>query len=483
MKYEAKLTVEQDGETAVYTFSYTVEPEQVSRVELGGADQLPRADNVEVPYILYNQYGEPMSEPPADLKVDVASSADVKPHPDRQALLVNLAGWNENRVDIHLLVNEKIHAMRDYKVGDEPVVQSVETDGFADDTGAPVSSLKKGESAWLLLRPYDQYGNLITDLEWLNTNLKAEETANGRQSAKELAAGPGGAAAVRVTAGSYWASTSITVTVRSLADEVLAQASITAESDPSLYAAPAPAPSPVKRAKIAVVPNTVVTVGDPDEVVDVTASVYIASENVTTLYYAVVYAYETEVPTANDLMHDWSPSGFRYSGTVAADGEVKLECELPPDEQYILYVVGANDSGTLVSNVLTVEFDTDRDRLFHLKDVVDATDWSDPDVDQWKICLFHTPEDAEGTVYYIITDQPIYDYSPDDIVRVATSPAVPDDFPVEVLRRGTKDWNGTNDSIYVDVVDGVNGTYQVYVVLEYRRVRLPAEGVVTHPGI
>jgi len=427
-----------------------------------------------------------MSEPPADLKVAVASSADVKPHPDRQALLVNLAGWNENRVDIHLLVNEKIHAMRDYKVGDEPVVQSVETDGFADDTGAPVSSLKKGESAWLLLRPYDQYGNLITDVDWLNENLKAEESVSGRQSAKELAPGPGGAAAVRVTAGSYWASTSITVTVRSLADEVLAQASITAESDPSLYAAPAPAPSPVKRAKIAVVPNTVVTVGDPlNNVSNVIASVYITSENVTTLYYAVVRDSEEEVPTAHDLMNDWSSSEMvLFPATVATDGEVGLVFELPPnDEQYILYVVGANDSRTLVSNVLAVEIDVDRDRLFHLKDVVDATDWSDPDVDQWKICLFHTPADAEGTVYYIITDQPFYDYSPDDIVRVATSPAVPDDFPVEVLSRGTKDWNGTNDSIYVDVVDGVNGTYQVYVVLEYRRVRLPAEGVVTHPGI
>lgn len=478
-KYEAKLTIEQDGETAVYTFSYTVEPEQVSRVELGGADLLPRADNVEVPYILYNQYGELMSEPPADLKVDVASSADAKPHPDRQALLVNLAGWNENRVDIHLLVNEKIHAMRDYQVGDEPVVQSVETDGFADDAGAPVSSLKKDESAWLLLRPYDQYGNLITDLEWLNANLKAEETVNGRQSAKELAPGPGGAAAVRVTAGSYWVSTSITVTVRSLADEVLAQASITAESDPSLYAAPAPAP--VKRAKIAVVPNTVVTFGDPNDLVsDVTASVYIASENVTTLYYAVVKDSEKEVPTADDLMNNWTPSELvRFPATVATDGEVGLVLELPPnDEQYILYVVGANDSGTLVSNVLAVEIDVDRNRLFNLyPEVIDATN---PDDDHWTICLIHTPADATGTVYYIITDQPIYGYSPNDIVRIATSPDVPDDVSVGIVSWGTKDWNGMTDSI---LVDAVNGTHHVYVVLEYRRVRLPAEGEVTHPGI
>jgi len=484
-KYEAKLTVEQDGETAVYTFSYTVEPEQVSRVELGGADQLPRADNVEVPYILYNQYGEPMSEPPADLKVAVASSADVKPHPDRQALLVNLAGWNENRVDIHLLVNEKIHAMRDYQVGDEPVVQSVETDGFADDTGAPVSSLKKGESAWLLLRPYDQYGNLITDVDWLNENLKAEESVSGRQSAKELAPGPVGAAAVRVTAGSHLANTTLTVTIRSLSDEVLAQASIAVESDPEFYVPPAPspaptptpepeptpAPTPTPEPEPEPTPEATVSV-DPDSIVtvNVTTSVYVTSTNVTTLYYALVIESDPEVPTADDLIHDRLPRGTRDSGKVSTDGKVKLEFEMPVAPKFNLYIVGTDDSGSLVSNLLTVEIDT---KVFRLDAVVDATN---PDDDYWRICLTHTPIDAEGTVYYIISDNPIHDASEDNLVRIATEPDVPDDVPAQVIARGTKHWSGTSDQILVDKKGWTPGTYHVYVVLEYRGVRLKAEG-------
>jgi len=482
-KYEAKLTVEQDGETAVYTFSYTVEPEQVSRVELGGADQLPRADNVEVPYILYNQYGEPMSEPPADLKVDVASSADVKPHPDRQALLVNLAGWNENRVDIHLLVNEKNYTNRTYQVGDKPVIESVETDGFVNEAGSPVDRLKKGESAWLLLRPYDQYGNLITDVDWLNENLKAEESVSGRQSAKELAPGPGGAAAVRVTAGSHLANTTLTVTIRSLSDEVLAQASIAVESDPEFYVPPAPTPAPTPtpepepepeptpEATISVDPDSIVTL-DKDYF-NVTTSVYVTSTNVTTLYYALVIESDPEVPTADDLIHDRLPSGTMDSGKVSTDGKVKLEFETPVDLKFNLYIVGTDDSGSLVSNLLTVEIDTDISKVFRLDAVVDATN---PDDDYWRICLSHTPIDAEGTVYYIISDNPIHDASEDDLVRIATEPDVPDDVPAQVIARGTKHWSGTSDQIRVDKKGWTPGTYHVYVVLEYRGVRLKAEG-------
>lgn len=61
-EHEAKVAVDQNGETAVHTLRYKVEPEKAVRIELGGSDKLPRADNVEVPYILYNQYGEPMSK-------------------------------------------------------------------------------------------------------------------------------------------------------------------------------------------------------------------------------------------------------------------------------------------------------------------------------------------------------------------------------------------------------------------------------------
>ncbi|REJ12768.1 MAG: hypothetical protein C6W59_12710 [Paenibacillaceae bacterium] len=181
------------------------------------------------------------------MKISVADTANAaKLHPDRQAVLLNLAGLKANRVDVTLAAGE-LFTSRTYQVGDEPVVQSVDR-------------LKKGDSAYLLLRPYDQYGNLITDVDWLNANLKAEETVGGRQSAKALAQGPGGATAIRVTAGSHATSTSITVTVRSLSGEVLAQASITVESDPAFYVPPAPAPAPAPKATIAVDPDSIVTV-------------------------------------------------------------------------------------------------------------------------------------------------------------------------------------------------------------------------------
>lgn len=46
-----------------------VEREILTRVELGGADELPRANGVEVPILLYNQFGGEMDPRPSNLAV------------------------------------------------------------------------------------------------------------------------------------------------------------------------------------------------------------------------------------------------------------------------------------------------------------------------------------------------------------------------------------------------------------------------------
>ena len=478
-KYVAELTVDHDGESIEYSWRFEMEDERLDHFELGGSGRLPRADNVEVPYFLYNQFGEPMSHPPGDLQIDVASNAKVGLHPDRQAVLVNLADLNDNRVMIALAVNQK-QISRFYEIDDPPVVRNVETVGFVDETGAPVASLKKGESAYLLLRPYDQYGNLITDIDWLNENLQAvvSSTGNGDRSRKLLTQVPDGAVAVRVTAGSYWVNSSIEVDVYSPDNRVLAHAAIPVEHDPSLYVVPTTT-APVERATIAVDPNLIVTVGDPaDQVSDVTTYVYVTSENVDTLYYVVVISSEEETPTADDLMNDWSPSGALPPGpgTAPTDGQARLALKLQPGGQYILYIVGAKDNGSLVSDVLTVNLDTDAAGRFHLSQVIDKTNYSDPTGEQWEVYLIHSPADAVGTVYYVVTDNPFYPTSEEEIVQAATAADPSDIVDVGIVNRGVKEWSGIADSIVIDGRES-NNHYHIYVVLEYRGVRLMGEGI------
>jgi len=459
--YEVTLTVDQSGEKAAFSERYEVMPETLTKVELGGADRLPRADDVEVPFYLYNQYGEPMSARPSNISVtDSLSPKATELHPERNVVLVDLAGRKAGEMfSISLLLDNRFPAIRTYEIGEEPVIRSIETDGFVDESGTPVESLNKGESAYLLLRAYDQFGNVITNLRWLQENLRAEESAEYRLNLpKQLTQRPDGTIAVRVTAGSYWRDTSITVIVRSVSGGASVQASIAVKSDPSYFT---PISPPAPSATVAV---------DPESVVTVTGATYltVTSTNVVNLYYALLYEHDTNVPTAEDLLkvETSRPIGAIDYGKVTTGGQLRLGLNTSLDQKYKLYLVGSNAGGSLVSNLLVVDIDTDSDNVFNLVQLVDNSDEM-----YLIISLIHTPRDAQGTVYAIVSEQPITDISsPDDVVQYVYSGNVPND----IVFRSIETWTGISDQIFAGVNDGK--LYHAYVVLEYRGIRQMVQG-------
>jgi hypothetical protein len=296
-------------------------------------------------------------------------------------------------------------------------------------------------------------------LRWLQENLRAEESAEYRLNLpKQLTQRPDGTIAVRVTADSYWRDTSITVIVRSVSGSASVQASIAVKSDPSYFT---PISPPAPSATVAV---------DPESVVTVTGATYltVTSTNVVNLYYALLYEHDTDVPTSEDLLKVEAspPTGAFDYGKVTTNGQLRLGLNTSLDQKYKLYLVGSNASGSLVSNLLVVDIDTDSDNVFNLVQLVDNSD-----VMYLFISLIHTPTDAQGTVYAIVSEQPITDISsPDDVVQYVTSDHAPND----IIFRSMKPWAGTSDRIYAGVNDGK--LYYAYVVLEYRGIRQMVQG-------
>ena len=474
--YEVFLTVPVDEKTTTSEWQFNMTAERLERIELGGADSLPRADGVEVPIHLYNQFGEEMDERPDIFAV--SGSHETKLHPERNVVLLNLSRLAVgSSVTVAVLADDRF-ANRTYTVGGEPELRSVEAAGFVDASGTPVSSLKKGETAYLLLRPLDQFGNLITDLDWLNENLRAEAMIHDFRPLnlpKTLVAGPGGAPAVSVTGGSYLRDTEITVTVYSNLGSVLAQDSITVQMYVDVPSIPpiAPPAAVIPTPTVTIDPNSIVTVSNATYT-DFTTYVTVTTTLATDLYFALVDADDPEEPTAQEIIQSDLPSKMVDNGHVKVTGSrmtLQVKPNLP-DRHYKLYVVGTLLNDKIVSGKATVEFDTLQNNVFNLIMVNDLS----PGTGRWKFGLSHTPTNAQGTVYYLITDQPFtIHYDPDIVVDKLVYFATgndPSTSPVEILEKGYEPWNGIGDS-----VDAGSGSLDAHVtvVLEYRGVRLLAE--------
>jgi len=455
--YDAVFEIARPEGADVYSLRFIAEAERLVDIELGGADTLPRADGVEVPVHLFNQFGERMDGRPDSFALMTAPEGSAL-HPDRNVIMLDLAEYPAPGF-VLVVADGPLMKIRTYMIGDAPVVQSVESGGFANESGSPVSRLSKGESAYLLLRPYDQYGNLIADLDWLNENVKAEVTVadvHAATSAARLVPGPNGAAAVRVTAGSYWHDTVITVTVRSPDGRELARDSITALTDP-IFLKPVHIPVPT----VSIDENSIVTVTDATYVT-------VRSANASELHYALVIAEDPETPTAGDLLASRYPSGAVDFGTIGTSGELTLKLNTATDRAYRLYVVGTASGGSRVSNLAVAYIDTDSANVFKLDGLVDA-----PDFGSLVIRLQHTPVNARGQVYFLVSEQPVAGIAaPDDLVRLVSDSGYSDDF----VSRGWKPWNGISDQIYAGVADYTK-RYHAYVVLEYRGIRLMATGM------
>jgi len=461
--YEAVLTVDQSGETA--TMQYEVEPERLVTVELGGADTLPRAKGVEVPYILLNQYGEPWSRTPDKLE---ASFSEPGAHAgfaagfasEQRAILADLAGWPADSVQVTLNVDGKI-VSRTYLLGEEPVIQSIESGGFVNESGVSINRLGAGQTAWLVLRAYDQYGNLVTDLQRLNEGLRAEQNIQGYlypPARKSLEQGPNGTTAVRVAWNAHPVDTTILVTVRSDSGDMYLAETILFLRDP-WYSVPQPVSNPAPT--VAVDPNAIFTMEDSPFKYNI--YVPVTSTNADSLYYALISDSDPDVPTAADLIELKEFSGTRDNGTVSTSGQAVLELSADEGGAYKLYIVASSGGGQRVSSVLALDLETDSIGLFA---IYALEDMQDPD--RWLICLMHMPIDVSATVYYVITDDS-HPFDMDSVVDYARDAnAVHPD--VNIVARGQVPWSRSGDQF--DAGPRLPDIHYAYAVLELYGVRL-----------
>ena len=290
-----------------------------------------------------------------------------------------------------------------------------------------------------------------------------------------MAAGPGGMPAVSVVGGSYPADTEITVTVYSKRGSVLAQASILVQKDPEI-----PPPAAYARlnptvSSVSIDPNSIVTVFDAVYSTYVTVT---TTSQVTDLYYALVDKGDPNVPTAQALIRQ-DPGGLpsmtvSFGHATVTGGKTTLQINsFGADRHYWLYVVGTLPGGQTATGVAKAEIDTLQQNVFQLLEVIDMSGGTG----RWKFGLSHAPTNAQGTVYYLITDNPFASMVADpvnDLVDFATGQRDASTAPVTILAKGYGPWNGTHDS--VDAGQGVPGD-NVSVVLEYRGVRLLVEGM------
>lgn len=111
---------------------------------------------------------------------------------------------------------------------------------------------------------------------------------------------------------------------------------------------------------------------------------------------------------------------------------------------------------------------------FELMEIIDVSGAGET---VWTVKLKHLPADVAGTVYYLVTDQPLYS-TPDEVVAYATGMKDHEEDDVHILRFGQNPWSGEHDAI---TIEGriTGGSYHIYVVLEYRGLRRLKEGVLS----
>lgn len=468
--YIVSFTVRSDEKTVTSEYQFNMEAETLERIVLGGSDQLPQANDVAVPFSLYNQFGEEMDERPEDIRViSIAPRAEI--HPELNLVVLDLAELPKETFVAVVILADNVSADRIYKIGDIRVLDRVSTAGFYDASGNRVSTLKKGETAYLLLTPLDQYGNPFydVDMDWLNENLQVTAVVHDFRPLtlpKQLEKHPkSGLPSVSVTGGSYLRDTVITVTITSKLGKILAQESITVEKDAEILPPP-PTPASIKPS-MSVDPNSIVTV--MDATYTITTYVTVTSQWVTDLHYMMLPESDPE-PDVEDLL--------QISGTTATSGRVKtsgtkrleLAHVYPNDlnQKFKLYVVGSAGDGLIKTQKETVEIDTDSNNVFRFISISGNVETS-----TLVMYLDYTPQTAPVTVYYVVNDTPLPTVnSPDDVIQLLNDSNT-------YITRGLKLWGGDFRPPDRVLVSSNPGTYYAYVVLEYRGVLLMMEETLT----
>lgn len=342
--YEITLTGSDSIDPNRNSAVFAAEAERPDKLEWGGPDTLPYADNVEVPFFLLNQFGEPMDAQGEKFTL-MAVDAEMERIPGQTVVRLHLTKKATPGGTIRLSVlhsGSLMTANKTYQVGESRIVSAIEIDGV------PAEPLAGGASADLIVRVYDQYGGLIKDADWLNDELVVQSEPTNLAAVSSLSTDDAGGIVVRVTAArSIAADSTVSITVRARTGSASAQVSVAVKA-PVLVVQLPPSSNPT-------VTGFVYTAGINF------AYVTIETDDAARVYYY----YEKKdaspgTPSASEVMARslTDPQGGRAAVTSDQASFVLHELDSDLDgETYELFVAAADSRGRL-SAVQTYEFVT-----------------------------------------------------------------------------------------------------------------------------
>lgn len=429
-RYEVKISGSDAINPQQASYEFTAEAERMDKLEWGGPDTLPYDDRVEVPFLVLNQFEEPMDAKGAKFTFS-ALGASIERIPDRSAVLVDLLTKAKPGESVTLTVthaNPKLAATKSFKVGESRAVSAIEIDGV------PAEPLEPGQSVELVIRAYDQYGGLIKDVDWLNGELVVESDMSRLITVAPISTDAAGNLVIQASARAYIASDgTVSITVRSRSGSASAQATLAVMATKPVFTVPVVSNPPGNPT----VTDKVYSVGSNF------AHVTIETNDATQVYYYYDKKVSPIAYSASEIRDKALAKQQGDSVAVSADKASFTLLDLDFGQEYELFVVAANSSGRL-SDVQVYEFSTD-----YLSSYLSLVyDESNPDTGRC-VFVFDSSHEFNPNAYYLLADQPVH----------ATAS--------EIIDRGTKvdgmfvfELNGRVQYLYV--VYDIGGEYELF---------------------
>lgn len=172
--YEVVLSGLSNLDDARTTAEVKTELEQVSKIDfVTASDTLPMAKEVRVDFMVMNQFGENSGKKASDLDIRVGGRVNWNTISGEAAIKLDLSRDNDNirrddRIDIMITDDDsRVSVNKFFTIGDEQRVSKIEVGKVLDLAGKEISSIDKGDKAYLQVVAYDQYGFRVVDPEIL----------------------------------------------------------------------------------------------------------------------------------------------------------------------------------------------------------------------------------------------------------------------------------------------------------------------------
>jgi len=168
--YEVVLSGVSNLDDARAVAEVKTEDEKVTKIDfVTASDTLPMAKEVRVDFKVMNQYGEDAGKKASDLDIRVGGRVSWNPISGESAVKLDIDRDNkdirrDDRIDISITDDDsRVSVNKFFTIGDEQRVSKIELGKLLNLSGKEITSVDKGETAYLQVVAHDQYGFRVVD--------------------------------------------------------------------------------------------------------------------------------------------------------------------------------------------------------------------------------------------------------------------------------------------------------------------------------